>query len=211
MIVLLCEVLNVPLRERNALLLAAGYAPLYSECSLGDVVLDNARDVLRRLLDAHGRYPAIVVNRRFDILMANDAATRLTGALCGNHQDPAIAGNLMRLLLSPNGLRSKLVNLEEAVPTLMWRVRRELTSTEDRALLDELVAMADMKGQIGLAASVTQPFIPLRFSSSDGTLSFVSTITALGTPLDATLQELRIETLLAADDTTDRFLSALTC
>jgi transcriptional regulator with XRE-family HTH domain len=196
----LADRLDVPLRERNTLLMAAGYAPQFGEGRLDQ--LDVVRDALDRLLAAHTPFPAIVVNRHWDLLLANQPAMALMTDVSPTLLEPPI--NVLRVSLHPDGLAPRIGNLAEWSAHLLDRLRRERAASGDARLAelyDELVAYPGVVER----AEVDGPglFVPLEL---DG-LRFFSTVTTFGTALDVTLAELSIESFFPADAATRARLS----
>jgi transcriptional regulator with XRE-family HTH domain len=207
MVVRLAEHLDVPLRERNELLLAAGYAPAYPESSLEDAEMGQVREAVRRLLAAHEPYPAVAVDRRWELVDGNAGVPLITAGCAAHLLAPPV--NALRLSLHPEGMAPRIANLAEWRAHTLGRLRREVTATRDpqlRTLLAELEAYPgdDDDG----AASDTLPgpgaiVVPLRLRHAQaGELAFMSTITTFGTPLDITVSELSIEAFFPADDRT---------
>ncbi|MEO6418780.1 MAG: helix-turn-helix transcriptional regulator [Polyangiaceae bacterium] len=215
MVLLLSDALDVPLRERNTLLDAAGYAAIFKETPLEAPEMDQVRQVLEALLSAHGNNPAVVLNRRCDVLMSNDASHRLMAYLLpGEALMSGIAANMIKLTFSPNGAKPFIENWHEVASEMAYRLRRELLS-EDDAILREIVG-PDIELPIASPALTRdlltrRPLImmPLRLKKGELRLNLFSTITTLGTPLDVTLQELRVESLFPADDASRRQLAAI--
>jgi transcriptional regulator with XRE-family HTH domain len=210
LVLVLAEALDVPLRDRNLLLEAAGFAPLYRASALE--ALGEVRHVLTRMLAAGEPNPTLVVNRRYDILLANGAAQRLIGTLAPGFGGP---GNIVELLLSPAGLRPALVNWAEVTGHVVHRVRQELSASQslddaDRTLLDHIAAAAaELRATTTSATEPPALLVPLRLRHAGAGIDLYTTITTLGTPLDITLQELRIETLFPADEPSRRALAAI--
>ncbi|MET0604086.1 MAG: helix-turn-helix domain-containing protein [Baekduia sp.] len=213
MVVKLAEHLDVPLRERNELLLAAGYAPAYPETSLEDAEMGQVREVLGRLLAAHEPYPAVAVDRRWELVGGNAGVGLITAGAAAHLLAPPI--NALRLSLHPEGMAPRIANLAEWRAHVLGRLRREVGVTQDpqlRSLLAEVEAYPgdDPDGD----AATTQPgpgeiVVPLRLRHESGELAFMSTITTFGTPLDITLSELSIEAFFPADAHTAAVLRAL--
>jgi transcriptional regulator with XRE-family HTH domain len=200
MVVKLAEHLDVPLRERNELLLAAGYAPVYPETSLEDAEMEQVREVLGRLLAAHEPYPAVAVDRRWELVDGNAGLPLITAGAAAHLLEPPI--NALRLSLHPEGMAPRIANLAEWRGHVLGRLRREVGVTQDpqlRSLLAELEAYPG-PGEI---------VVPLRLRHESGELAFMSTITTFGTPLDITLSELSIEAFFPADAHTATVLRAL--
>ena len=202
--------LDVPLRERNQLLLAAGYAPAYGETPLAEPELSAARVALRKLLAAHEPYPAVIVDRQWNLVEANAGIAMLITGVAPE----LVAGpvNVLRLALHPDGMAPRIANLGEWRGHLLARLRREVAATADAGLstlLDELDGYPC--DQPVPAVEVPGPgdfFVPLRVMHGDGELAFFSTIATFGTPLDVTLAELSIESFFPADAATAEALRA---
>lgn len=214
MVLLLASALEVPLRERNAMLVAAGFAPVYRETDLADPAMAPARAVLELILRQHEPFPAVVVDRKGDLLMVNEAGAFLTNAACRDHAAMAAVGppNVLRWLLHPSGVRDTLVDWEVVARAIVGRAVRELRAEHDRGLarvLDEVLSYPGVPGDLGEPRLDAPPLlVPTRFALPEGELAFVSTITTLGTAVDVTLQELRIESFFAIDETTERAMRA---
>jgi transcriptional regulator with XRE-family HTH domain len=211
MVVHLAECLGVPLRERNALLLAAGYAPLYGERSLDAEEMQPVRAALDRFLRAHEPYPAVVVNRRHDLIAANDALdVLLEGVAPELLAEPA---NGMRIALHPRGMAPRTINFEEWSAHLLRRVRRQLALTGDaelEALYAELVSFPGVKAEPP-HSSESAILLPLRLQHPEGELAFFTTVSTFGTPADITLSELAIEAFYPANaDTAMRMMRDVT-
>ena len=205
-IVRLAESLEVPLRERNTLLLAAGYAPIYSERPLQSPEMEPVRDALERFLRAHEPYPALVIDRRHNLVSANDALTALTAGCAAHLLAPP--ANAVRIALHPEGMAARTLNLGEWSAHLLARLHREAAVTGDPAL-EALRAevqgypgvqsgLPDAEGRAGERAS-TQIVVPLKLREGDQVLSFISTIATFGTAVDVTLSELSIEAFYPAN------------
>jgi transcriptional regulator with XRE-family HTH domain len=200
MVVTLADALEVPLRDRNAWLQAAGYAPLYRETPLDAPSMEEVRAAIGYLLDAFGDHPAFVVNSRFDVLMSNDAAKQLLAFFAPGWRGPA---NFLEMLFAHDGLRDAIANWVEVVAHGVDRVRRELSRSRrdaaDDALLQKvLAAEREVRAHGRLPAKMAGLVLPVTFRRGGVELELFSTITTLGTPLDITLQELRIETFFPA-------------
>lgn len=208
----LAEALDVPLRDRNALLEAAGFAAAYRETPLAAPSMEQVRAALSQLLRASMPNPTLVVNRRYDVLLANDAAQRLIGRFCA----APVTGtpNLARLLVSSSGLRPFVRNYAEVATYVVERMRREIATSrtrdaDDEALLRELSGEARPKPNAHTEAT-EQVLVPVKLARDGVTLHLFATITTLGTPLDVTLQELRVETFFPADAASADTLRAIT-
>ncbi len=215
MVVHLATVLEVPLRERNSLLVSAGYAPLYPETGLDEPAMSQVRHVLEFLLDSHEPYPAIVVDRRWDVVMANDAAGRLTAALVGAASPPVgSAVNMMRLALHPDGLRAVTVNWPEVATTVMDRLRREAADRPTDEVLQAMVAEAESYPDVAslprkLAVSGDDLLVPIHYRTDGVELRLFGTIATLGAAYDVTVEELRLETFFPADAASEAELRRL--
>ncbi len=205
MVLHLTERLEVPLRERNRLLLAAGYAPIYGERSLDEEEMAPIRDALERFLAAHEPYPAVVVDQRWNLVLANGVVSLLVEGVAPDLLEPP--ANALRVTLHPEGMAPRIVNLAEWSGHLLHRLRRQAAATGD----DELAALADeLAGYPGVDDGVSLPetpssseiLLPLELRVGDDVLRFFSTVTTFGTPLDVTLAELAIEAFYPADDQT---------
>jgi len=211
MIVHLAETLAVPLRERNAILLAAGFAPVYSERSLDDPALSAARAAVDAVLQGCAPFPALAVDRRWNIVSFNAGASAL---LTGIAPDLLAAPNAMRLALHPSALAAQIENFGEWRAHLLARVRQQIAASGDAGLedlLNELLGYIypetiDLTPHEHDASGDPAIVVPLRLRFGDTRLSFISTITVFGTPVDVTLSELAIETFFPADAATSEFL-----
>jgi transcriptional regulator with XRE-family HTH domain len=205
MVLRLTERLDVPLRERNGLLVAAGFAPVYRERSIDDPEMRPAREALNRVLDGHEPYPAVVVDRHWNLVMANDAAFLFLEGMPEELVRPPV--NIHRLALHPRGLASRVVNLAEVRAHLVARVARQVALTGDpwlTALHEETLAYGSVAEPPREAAHDIA--LPTRFRYGDQVLSFFSTVTTFGTAEDVTLAELAIEAFFPADETTGKYL-----
>ncbi len=211
MVMHLAERLDVPLRERNALLVAAGYAPLYRERALDDPQLAAAREAVELVLRAHAPYPALAVDRHWNIVAANDALAPLVG----NASSALLAApvNALRLSLHPDGIAPRILNWHAWRAHLLARLQRQIDASADPALgaLHDELAAYPAPPQAGHAA--VEPIqhhiaVPLHVRTALGDLAFYSTTTVFGTPVDITLSELAIEAFFPADESTARALQA---
>lgn len=205
MVLHLADTLAVPLRERNALLLAAGFAPMFRESALDDSELAPVRTAINAILKQQEPYPAVVMNRHWDIVTTNDAASRFFGMLLGDRTPPC-AGNVLRLMFHPDGLRPFVENWETVAQALVRRVHREAVGgaldAAGRQLLSEVLAYAGVPARWrspDLGTAVV-PVMPVSFRHGDRVSHFFSAVTVLGTPQDITLQELRIECFFPLDE-----------
>jgi transcriptional regulator with XRE-family HTH domain len=199
MVVKLAEHLDVPLRERNELLLAAGYAPAYPETSLEDAEMGQVREAVRRLLAAYEPYPAVAVDRRWELVDGNAGVPLIAAGAAAHLLEPPV--NALRLSLHPEGMAPRIANLAEWRGHVLGRLRREVGVTQDPQLRSLLAELESYPGDGGAA---THPgpgeiVVPLRLRHEAGELAFMSTITTFGTPLDITVSELSIEAFFPAD------------
>ncbi len=216
MVLRLAERLEVPLRERNRLLAAAGFAPMFAERRLDDPALAAARTALDQLLAAHEPFPALAVDRHWNLIAHNAAAAPLmTRGVAAELLAPPV--NVLRVSLHPQGLAPRIVNLAQWRAHLLERVRHQATVTADpllAALLDELLAypapvLDDAAAHASGPALASAIVVPLVLDTPFGTLSLISTMTVFGTPVEVTLSELALETFFPADAATAEALRAL--
>jgi transcriptional regulator with XRE-family HTH domain len=200
MILHLAEHLDVPLRDRNALLLAGGYAPAYPERTLAAPELRAVQGALARVLAGHEPYPAAVVNRWWELVDANAGIGLFTGGVSPGLLEPPV--NVLRLSLHPDGMAPRIANLPEWRAHLLARLHRQAEATGDQRLFtlhDELKAYP---GGQGASPAVTDVVVPLRYRTPRAELSFLSITAVIGTPMDVTVEELAIESFYPADDQT---------
>jgi transcriptional regulator with XRE-family HTH domain len=215
MLVLLSGVLDIPLRQRNTLLQASGYAPIYHETLLDAPEMEQVNRAIDCILHAHTISPAVVVNRRYDVLRTNTAAALLTSAAGSMTNVKRKHPNLLRLLLSPDCLRPAIENWDEVSSAILQRVQREALMWESddddlRSLLNELSLRGQNRRIPGVDwTRAPDLVIPLRIRTDRMRLSLFSTITMLGTPCDITLQELRVEAFHPADRESEETLARL--
>jgi transcriptional regulator with XRE-family HTH domain len=212
MLMHLLELLDIPLRERNTLLLAAGFAPAYAEHDLQSPMLAAAHEAVQMVLRGHEPYPALAIDRHWNLLAANQAATRLMAGVAAELLQPPI--NVLRVNLHPQGLAPRIVNLRDVREHILSRLRRTAAQSGDRALRalhDELAAYpCDDDGTHAASASPhLDVVLPVRFRSEAGELALFTTITQFGTPLDVTLSELALESFYPADAATAALLRRL--
>jgi transcriptional regulator with XRE-family HTH domain len=215
MVLLLAEVLDVPLRARNDLLSAAGFAPIYRERDLDGPEMAQFRRALDFLLRQQEPYPAIVLDRYWNILLANEGAGLLIELMLDAETADALGPpNALRLICHPQALRPSIINWESTAAALIQWLHRDLLRSADpgiRLLLDELLAYPDMPRNwrtLDLDAP-SAPFLTIEMQKGDIQLMFFTTLTTLGTPYDITLHELRIESFFPADQPTDATLRRL--
>ncbi|MGW2229181.1 helix-turn-helix domain-containing protein [Streptomyces formicae] len=210
----LAEHLDVPMRERNSLLLSAGYAPRFRETPLDDPSMGALRESLDRLLTGYEPYPALVVDATYDVIAANRSLAALLDGL-PEHLLAAQPLNAMRLTLHPEGLAPRIRNLREWRGHLLHQMERQIAlqrSDALRAVYDEVAAypVAD-PGVDAFDADTDVPYfaLPLRVEHEGQVLSFISSISTFNTPMDVTVAELAIETLLPADPATSKYLQSM--
>ncbi|MGJ7527893.1 helix-turn-helix domain-containing protein [Variovorax sp. GB1P17] len=213
MVLRLAERLEVPLRERNALLVAAGFAPMYRQRSLDDPAMASARRAVDLVLKGHEPFPALAVDRHWNLVAHNAMVPMLMeGASPELLQAPI---NVLRLSLHPDGLAPRIANLAQWRTHLLERLQQQIAATGDvvlQALHDELEAYPAPTVSHDLPAIDTElsaVAVPIQFVTPNGVLSFISTITIFGTPVDVTLQELAVESFFPANEQTAAALTAL--
>lgn len=209
MVLLIADHLEVPLRERNAMLLAGGFAPVYGERALDDPELAAARRAVDIVLRGHEPYPALAIDRHWNLVAANSAVGPLIGSAAPELLAPPV--NVLRLSLHPDGLAPIILNLAEWRAHLLERLKRQVAATADTGLgelLDELRSYPAAEGT-GSFSELGGVIIPMRIASPIGELSFFSTTTVFGTPMDITLAELAIESFFPADEATAQRLRTL--
>ncbi|MFI7354306.1 helix-turn-helix domain-containing protein [Streptomyces avidinii] len=212
MVLRLADHLDVPVRERNALLLAAGYAPRYAHTGLDDPAMGTLREGIERLLAGYEPYPALVVDATYDVVAANRGIAMLLDGLPEHLLTPPL--NAMRITLHPEGLAPRIRNLTAWRGHLLAQMERQIALARSeplRALYEEVSAYpvaerADDGAPEGPAAYLA---LPLVIEHDGHVLSFVSSIATFNTPMDVTVAELAIETMLPADPATVKYLRSL--
>jgi transcriptional regulator with XRE-family HTH domain len=212
----LAQTLDVPLRERNALLLAAGYAPVYSEAPWNAQEMHSVIRALERMVRQHEPFPAIVLDRHWNVLMTNDAAPRFFNCFIdmASREGPR---NMLHLMFDPQGMRPFVDDWETVSRSLLQRVYREsvgrVIDDGTARLLDELLAYPDAprdwKTCHTPSAAPAMPVIPLGFVSEGVVLRYFSMVTSVGVPQNVAAQELRLECMFPADDETEERHQAL--
>lgn len=213
MVLRLAGHLGLPLRERNRLLLAAGYAPVYDETELDSPRLSAVRSAVRHVLRGHEPYPALVVDRYWDLVDATDGLALLTAGVAPALLEPPV--NVLRVALHPEGLVRRVLNAAQWRDHLVARLRQQVDLSADarlEALLREVRGYRLPDGATDAAATPSgvtvagsrpgDPAVPLRLLHEGRVLAFVSTVTMFGTPLDVTVSELVVEAFYPADDAT---------
>jgi transcriptional regulator with XRE-family HTH domain len=212
MLLRLAERLEIPLRERNPLLLCAGYAPLYSERRLDDPALEQAKKAIELVLAGHEPYPALAVDRHWSMVAANSAIAALLSGVAPRLLEPPV--NVLRVALHPEGLAPRVENFGEWRAHLLSRLRHQIDATADPVLVElhaELQSYpvnghaAPPEGHLDEYGGVLVPF---RVRTEYGVLSFFGTTTVFGTPLDITLAELAIESFFPAERQTAQMLAS---
>jgi transcriptional regulator with XRE-family HTH domain len=202
MVLHLAEQLDLPLRERNRLLLAAGYAPVYAETALDAPLLSEVRAAVRQVLRGHEPYPAVVVDRGWHLVDANTSVALFTESVAPDLLEPP--ANVLRVGLHPEGMAPHIVNLGEWRAHLLGRLRRQVAQTADpelAQLYDELRTYPCDQPEMELPGPGAV-VVPLRIRYHGQELSFFSTVATFGTPLDITVAELIIESFFPADPDT---------
>jgi transcriptional regulator with XRE-family HTH domain len=224
MVLRLARRLDLPLRERNVLLAAAGYAPLYAERALGHPALAPARQALQQLLDAHEPWPALAVDRHWQLLAHNRMLAPLLQGVAPALLAPPL--NVLRLSLHPQGLAPAIVNLPAWRAHVLARLQRQCAASGDgvlAALLAELRSLAaedaakdadenaaeDATEGTAEPEAALQAVVPLSLQTAAGRLDFITTVTVFGAPHEVTLAEIAVETLLPANADTVARLRAL--
>jgi len=209
MLLRLADRLDVPLRERNALLLAGGYAPMYPERPLADPSMAAARHAVDLILAGHMPYPALAVDRWWNIAAHNAAVPALLEGVAPELLAPPV--NAMRLSLHPQGLAPRIVNLGAWRAHALARLHKQVQASGDAklgALMEELRAWPHPEGAEDAGPDLGGVAVPLRLRAGDRVLELLSTTTIFGTPVDVTLSELALETFFPADDATAQWLRA---
>lgn len=211
MVLHLAERLDVPLRDRNVMLVAAGFAPIFPERPLDDPALKAARAAVDLILAGHEPYPALAVDRAWDLVAGNRAVSPLLAGV-----DPSLASgtvNVLRLALHPKGLAARTENLAEWRDHILERLRRQVELTADAKLAALLAELRAYPAPSPLRRPTADPYggvaVPFRLRTPQGVLSFISTTTVFGTPVDITLAELTLETFFPADAATSEALRAV--
>jgi transcriptional regulator with XRE-family HTH domain len=215
----IAQALDIPLRERNAVLLAAGYAPIYSEGAWNAAEMQTITSAIARILRQHEPFPALVMDRYWNVLMANDAAPRFFNGFIdmAARQGPR---NMLHLIFDPHGMRPFVADWESVAKSLIQRVYREsvgrVIDEKTGELLAALLAYPDVKAEwkspkvVGaMPVTSSMPVIPLSFVKDDTVLNYFSMVTTVGTPQTVAAQELRVECMFPADEVTERHHAAM--
>lgn len=210
LVLALAEHLDVPLRERNTMLLAAGYAPRYTTTSLDADGLASVRAALSQLIEAHDPFPAVVVDRHWNAVMVNRGAMAFTAGVAAHLLGPPL--NVYRLTLHPDGMSRHIENLDEWGTYLLGTLARQVAATRDQGLRELLEEVSAYPNVVHLEQSwrardrAPTVVVPLRLRSGDSVQSWFSTNTTIGTPVDITLDELHVELFHPADEATARLV-----
>ena len=209
MVLHLSERLEIPLRERNLLLVAAGYAPVFQERSLADPELQAARAAMELVLQAHAPYPAIAIDRHWTLVAANRSVAPLLAGVDQELLKPPVS--VLRLSLHPKGLAPRVVNLAEWRAHLLERLRRQVDVSADAVLVELL---KELRGYPAPSQAPHKPndagvAVPFKLRHGDRVLSFLSTTTVFGTPVEITLSELALESFFPADAETAEAVKTL--
>ncbi len=212
MVLRLAEHLDIPVRDRNALLLAAGYAPHYPETPLDDPSMDALREGMERLIQGYEPYPALVVDATYDVLAANRGIAMLLDGVPEQLLEPPL--NAMRLTLHPEGLAPRIRNLRAWRDHLLAQMDRQIAlrrSESLRALYEEVAAYSVPEPEVDDEPVDPVPYfaLPMQIEHEGRTLSFISSISTFNTPMDVTVAELAIETFLPADPATVKYLRSI--
>ena len=206
MVLRLAERLEVPLRGRNALLVAAGYAPVFRETPLADPTLGAARRAVELVLAGHEPFPALAIDRHWTLVASNRAVPLMLAGI-----DPSVLAppvNVLRLSMHPRGLAPRIVNFAEWRTHLLARLRRQIEATADAVLAELFEELSrypvpdDGRQDATAATDYAGVAIPLQLATEGGVLSFLSITTVFGTPVDITLSELALESFFPADAAT---------
>ena len=205
----LAESLELPLRDRNALLLAAGFAPAYGEGKLSDRALAPVHRALGYMLENHDPFPGFVIDRLWNIVLANRAASLMFPGV----GTPGKTVNAIRMFFEPGPLREMVENWEEVARATLLRLRREAARAGDDPELNALIEETAAYVGVGTRPEETEftagPMMPTRIRMGERTLSTISTVASFGTALDVTVNELRIEMVFPADEETEAFFHRL--
>ncbi|WP_229698467.1 helix-turn-helix domain-containing protein [Wenjunlia tyrosinilytica] len=205
MVLKLAEHLDVPIRERNTLLVAAGYAPVYGETSLADPSMDGLRAAVERLLEAHDPYPAVVVDGGYDLVAANRSMSVLLEGVAGHLLEPP--ANALRITFHPEGLAPHILNLKQWRENLLERLRRHIAVHQAEVLTrlhDEIKDFPAPPGHqdVGQELGETSFALPLRLRHRGRELAFIGAVSTFNSPWDVTVSELAMETFLPANPET---------
>lgn len=206
----IAQALDVPLRDRNSLLLAAGYAPIYSAAPWNAGEMQGVTRALERMLRQHEPFPAVVMDRYWNVLVTNEAAPRFFNSFIDMKRRTG-PRNMLHLLFDPDRMRPHIADWDQAAPTLIHRIAREsvghVTDLKTQELITALLSYPGSKDEWKTPRAVpttpTLPVIPLGFIHNSETLRYFSMVTTVGTPQTIAAQELRIECLFPVDESTE--------
>lgn len=207
MVLRLARALDVPLRERNSLLLAAGYAPAYPITPLESPELERIETAVSAILDQHSPYPAVVMDRGWNVRRVNDGAVRLFSRLYAPDPFPE-QGNALRMMIEPGPVRRSIVNWDTIVPSLFARARREAVGGVLDAETAELVRQLENRPDVAALLDPPDPVAPagpvldVQFEVAGRVINLFSVVSMIGTPTDVTAQELRVESFFPSDEQT---------
>jgi transcriptional regulator with XRE-family HTH domain len=205
MVLHLSEQLDVPLRDRNHLLLAAGFAPAFEERAIDAPEMAPVREALERVLTGHEPYPAVVVDRWWNLAAANRSIAMFTDTVPAHLMEPPV--NVLRVSLHPDGMASRILNYGEWRAHLLDRLQRQVALTADERLAELYEELSAYPGETGeLHGRGGEIAVPLRYDADGRELAFFSTIATFGTAVDITLAELSIEAFFPADQATADYL-----
>ena len=210
MVLRLASCLGLPLRERNKMLLAAGFAPAFEARPLDDPALELALQAVRHLIDAHAPFPALAVDRHWNLVMQNRVVPLLLAGVAPHLLEPPV--NVLRLSLHPEGLAPRILNLAEWKGHLLDRLKGQIAASGDvelERLYEELGAYPAPASTAPRKSGAAALVVPLQLAGPSGPLSFFSTTTLFGTPMEVTLSEIAIESFFPADAQTAAALRAL--
>jgi MmyB-like transcription regulator ligand binding domain len=205
MVLHLSDQLDVPLRDRNRLLLAAGFAPAFEERPIDAPEMAPVREALERVLTGHEPYPAVVVDRWWNLAAANRSIAMFTDQVPAHLMEPPV--NVLRVSLHPDGMASRILNYGEWRAHLLDRLQRQVALTADERLAELYEELSAYPGETGeLHGRGGEIAVPLRYDADGRELAFFSTIATFGTAVDITLAELSIEAFFPADQATADYL-----
>ena len=212
MVLILASALDLPLRERNTLLSAAGFAPVYRQTELNAPEMKHVNHTLDLILKHQEPYPTVVLNHRWDLVKMNAAASRIFAAFLDADANPIVLTNVVHAMFHPTGLRRYILNWDEVASYVLDQISREVMiqpeSGDHRSLLKTLHSYPGLPSRSRRLDVLSTPkvCITMNMQKNDIRANFMTTITTLGTPLDVTAQELRIESFFPADDATEEWL-----
>jgi transcriptional regulator with XRE-family HTH domain len=206
-LIIIAEALDIPFRERNVLLLAAGYAPLYSNAAWNSDEMRSINKALDRVLAQHEPYPAIVMDRYWNVLLTNGAAPRFFNCFIDMSARPS-PRNMLHLIFDPKGMRPFIANWQPLAKAMVQRVYREavghIVDQQTKELVASLLAYPDVQSDWRAPeATGAPPMVPMSFVKDGAMMNYFSLLTTVGTPQTIAAQELRVECMYPADDETE--------